>query len=406
MLKHQPMGQSRHSVDYGNGLVRGELRQLSFRNPAEKCVQHMSKRLKQKTVSIMPNKPWLIDRTFSVSKVSQILLWISLRTIHRILNALPVEINMKNRVINHRYFLNSKNWTLENGDHVFGYMGNLIDNHGIKAQSEFIIETRPSDFPIFFDKPIKTTGEFFIHSSNNPYNYFHFLYDFICPLFIHRMKNPEVQIYLPFDITKWQADWLNMIGQTNILHASVNGNFSASKIVGFDKFVDSKNDIRHPGDFMLFRNYVESLSTECSSIEPSTNIYIVRKKSSMGRNIVNQREIISRLAEMNFSIVDLDQMSVAMQLRIFRNAQLIVSPHDAGLSNLIATLGGAKVIELLPTQAVGTYDMYKNICKLTRIDYAKIMPAMHADYKHGSNFDIDSAQIIRDIMVSRDSIEE
>ena len=351
----------------------------------------------------MPNKPWLI--TFSVSKVSQILLWILFRTIHRILNTLPVEINIYNRVINHRYFLNSKNWNLENGVHIFGYMGNLIDKHGIKAESEFIIRTRPSDFPVFFDKPIKTTGTFFVHSSNNPYNYFHYLYDFICPLFIHRMKNPDVQIYLPFDLTKWQVDWLNLIGQTKILHASVNGNFSASEIIRFDKFLDSKNIIQQPSNFMIFRNYVESLSTKCSAIQSATNVYIVRKKSSMGRNVVNQREIILRLAELDFTIVDLDQMSVEMQLRVFRNAQLIVSPHDAGLSNLIATDSGAKIIELLPTQALGTYDMYKNICELTQIDYSNITPAMHADYKHGSNFNIDSAQLIRDIMVIRGSIE-
>lgn len=363
----------------------------------------MHKRFKQKTVSVMPNKPWLI--TFSVSKVSRILCWILFRIIHRILNAIPAEINIKNRVINHRYFLNSKNWNLENGDHLFGYIGNLIDKHGIKAESEFIIKTRPSDFPIFFDKPIKRTGTFFIHSSNNPYNYFHFFMDFICPLFIHRTKNPSVQVYLPFDITKWQADLLNMIGQTNILHASVNGNFSASEIIRFDRFLDSKNNIQRPSDFITFRNYVKNLLAECSAIEPATNVYIVRKKSSMGRNIVNQREIIVRLAELGFKIVDLDQMSVAMQLRVFLNAQLIVSPHDAGLSNLIASNSGVKVIELLPTQAVGTYDMYKNTCKLIGIDYVNIMPSMHDDYRHGSDFYIDSDQLIREIIVSSRPIE-
>ena len=98
-------------------------------------------------------------------------------------------------------------------------------------------------------------------------------------------------------------------------------------------------------------------------------------------------------------------MSVAMQLRVFLNAQLIVSPHDAGLSNLIASNSGVKVIELLPTQAVGTYDMYKNTCKLIGIVYVNIMPSMHDDYRHGSDFNIDSDQLIREIIVSSRPIE-
>ena len=346
----------------------------------------------------MPNKPWLIDRSFSVVKVIQVFFWIILRILNRFINSLPVEINIKNRVINHKYFLNSNNWHSEFGDHVFGYFGNLIDKNGIKTESKHIIESRPSDFPIFFDRPMTTKGVFFMHSMNNPYNYYHFVYDFCCPLFIHRAANPDAQVFLPFYPTKWQVEWLQIIGQTNILHANVNGNFSASKIVKFEKFLDSKNQIQVVNDFLKFRNYIQTFLDQSNPEQASKKIYIVRKKSSMGRNVENQQQIISRLTELDFKIVDLDQLSVAMQLDVFHNAHLIVSPHDAGLSNLVATKTGARVLELLPTQSEGTYDMYKNICHLTKIHHTTITPTLQSIYNHGANFNIDLIELLNEIM--------
>lgn len=341
----------------------------------------------------MPNKPWLIDRVLSFTKVSQILLWIIFRTFHRIFNAFPIEINIKNRIINHKYFQNSKNWGSVTGDHLFGYFGNLIDADGIKSESKQIIETRPSDFPIFFDRPTMAEGVFYAYTHNNPYNYYHFLYDFICPLFIYRNSNPDAQIYLPFDPAKWQFEWLNIIGQTKVLHARLNGNFSASKINRFENFVDSKNQIQRTQDFIFFKNYVQKTINQTQG-DIKKYIYIVRKNSSMGRNIVNQKEIITNLVRLGFAIVDLDRMSVQMQLKVFQNAQLIVSPHDAGLSNLVAAKSGTKILELLPMQTDGIYDIYKKICQLTKISYSNITSTQYASYKPGSNFKIELSQIL------------
>jgi capsular polysaccharide biosynthesis protein len=100
---------------------------------------------------------------------------------------------------------------------------------------------------------------------------------------------------------------------------------------------------------------------------------------------------------LDFTIVDLDQLSVAMQLDIFYNAYLIVSPHDAGLSNLVAVKTGTKILELLPTQAEGTYDMYKNMCQVTKLHYTKLMPTSHAIYDHGANFNIDLTQLLKEV---------
>ena len=114
----------------------------------------------------------------------------------------------------------------------------------------------------------------------------------------------------------------------------------------------------------------------------------------MGRNIVNQKEIITNLVRLGFAIVDLDRMSVQMQLKVFQNAQLIVSPHDAGLSNLVAAKSGTKILELLPMQTDGIYDMYKKICQLTKISYSNITFTQYASYKPGSNFKIELSQIL------------
>jgi capsular polysaccharide biosynthesis protein len=130
---------------------------------------------------------------------------------------------------------------------------------------------------------------------------------------------------------------------------------------------------------------------QSSNTKDGEKIYIRRSKSTMGRNVSNQPEIETILSEKGFKVLSLDKVSAGEQLSIFRNSRIIVSPHDAGLSNMLASSAGTRVIELLPIQEVGTFDMYKNICLLQGLDYKSIVSHTSQDYIIGEDFWVDPA---------------
>ena len=85
-----------------------------------------------------------------------------------------------------------------------------------------------------------------------------------------------------------------------------------------------------------------------------TRIYIDRRGAAL-RPLLNEAEIVTCLAPFGFVPVDPGRLSVADQVRLFRNAEAIVAPHGAALTNLGFCRAGCRVLELL-------MDTYVNWC--------------------------------------------
>jgi Glycosyltransferase 61 len=66
----------------------------------------------------------------------------------------------------------------------------------------------------------------------------------------------------------------------------------------------------------------------------STKVIISRRKA-LGRRIANENEVIEALKPLGFVIYILEEMSYLEQVKLFAQAQVIVAPHGAGLTNLI-----------------------------------------------------------------------
>lgn len=64
------------------------------------------------------------------------------------------------------------------------------------------------------------------------------------------------------------------------------------------------------------------------------NIYISRNHSDR-RRISNEAELLKCLERFDFNVVYCEELSMAEQIRVFRNASVVVAPHGAGLSNTI-----------------------------------------------------------------------
>ena len=86
-------------------------------------------------------------------------------------------------------------------------------------------------------------------------------------------------------------------------------------------------------------------------------IYVSRLDATH-RRLLNEGELVTRLARRGFAIVDPGRMDFAEQVAAFRGASLVVGPHGAGLANTMFCRAGALVYELLP-------GAYPNACMVT-----------------------------------------
>lgn len=82
-----------------------------------------------------------------------------------------------------------------------------------------------------------------------------------------------------------------------------------------------------------------------STSQPTRRIVISRSKAN-GRAVVNENEVITALKPYGFELHVLEGMSLDDQIRLFGNAQVVLAPHGAGLTNILFCPPQTTVVEL------------------------------------------------------------
>jgi hypothetical protein len=96
-------------------------------------------------------------------------------------------------------------------------------------------------------------------------------------------------------------------------------------------------------DLLLIRNVL--LANMAFGDQGNERIYISRK----GRRVLsNEEEMIDLLKDFNFTIIDDTPRSVAEQIRIYKDARVIIGPHGASFTTMICCDPGTTLIELFP----------------------------------------------------------
>lgn len=92
--------------------------------------------------------------------------------------------------------------------------------------------------------------------------------------------------------------------------------------------------------------YLQQLyAGEMSTTIPYRHIYISRKKTGR-RHLVNEEALTGYLSRFHFEIVYAEEMTVAVQARLFSEASVVVCPHGSALTNLVFCRPGTIVIDI------------------------------------------------------------
>jgi hypothetical protein len=132
-------------------------------------------------------------------------------------------------------------------------------------------------------------------------------------------------------------------------------------------------------------------------------IYISRRKAS-SRGVGNDAEVTALLETYGFVEVRLEEHSLAGQIALFRQAEAIVAPHGAGLTNLVFCAPGTLVVEFI---AVGYgSELYAKIGQARQLNYHLLQcPPQDPAKVHASAVLVDVLHV-RTILESLQSAEK
>lgn len=105
----------------------------------------------------------------------------------------------------------------------------------------------------------------------------------------------------------------------------------------------------------------------------SKNIYISRKNANT-RKITNELELLDGLSKFDYEVLELEKMDWLNQVNAFFHAKCIISPHGAGLTNLIFTTKNPKVLEIINEHYTKVFWSLGYLCGVKNYDVFKATP--------------------------------
>ena len=94
------------------------------------------------------------------------------------------------------------------------------------------------------------------------------------------------------------------------------------------------------------RALVPPAAGQCA--RPWRRIYVDRGGAAL-RRLINEAEIIAMLGEDRVEPVRMEGLSLAAQARLMQEAELVVGPHGAGLTNMVFASPETRVVEIMPS---------------------------------------------------------
>ncbi|MUZ72957.1 DUF563 domain-containing protein [Agrobacterium vitis] len=213
-------------------------------------------------------------------------------------------------------------------------------------------------------------------------NYYHWTFQAIGCLLIYKRHRDDGNILLAMPrLNGWRNEALSLTGFSgqvlemdshHVLHVD---DCITSNLTGGD-FAHAP----HPAVMAEFEALAAHVTIERRF---SRKIYVSRLDAGDVRRVVNEKAVCTLLESRGFEIITPGELSVKEQVVAFRDAEIIVAPHGAGLANLVYCQPGVKtrVIELFQARCVNA--CYARICQAKGLDYTAIvnpdMPGQNAD---------------------------
>lgn len=198
-------------------------------------------------------------------------------------------------------------------------------------------------------------------------NYYHSLVDDLPRLFL--LHHPayadrELRLLLPGGPNALEAFFLERLAPPNLTVVPVAGDrLYACHDYLFPGFLSRRFAAVLPPEYLAF--FRARLLPDRPG-RRDRRILISRRKAPNGRGIRNEDQLADALTPLGFQSYLLEDLDLAAQIDLFHDAEAVVAPHGAGLTNLLFA-EDAKVLELHPNPVM--FPHYYYLCRSLGHDY-------------------------------------
>lgn len=200
----------------------------------------------------------------------------------------------------------------------------------------------------YFSKPKKVKGVVFtlLTGGSGINNYFHWLIDTLPRIHLLEKsgKLDKIDYFLvPSYRFHYQKDTLRLLGiHTNkIIAGEEYPHIQADTLIASTAPRGNYAIIPVWACQFLKRNFTR----KPAQLRKTPLVYISRRDSAI-RQVLNEEALIALLQKYGFQTFVLNQLSFEEQVGLFASANIIISPHGAGLVNLAFCQEGTKILEI------------------------------------------------------------
>lgn len=173
-------------------------------------------------------------------------------------------------------------------------------------------------------------------------NHWHYLIDGLANLTVDMFDNYDI-LYVDSELSEDQLSFLKayiqLLTSKDIKIQIVSGDIFAlcNVCVPINDMANSK--------ISRLRQKLANINTGLGALGQS--IVYVSRKNSRNRRVINESDLIEELQK-KWDVVPLlnEEMSLMRQLQCYRDAQIVIGPHGAGLTNLVFATDPRLLIEL------------------------------------------------------------
>lgn len=229
------------------------------------------------------------------------------------------------------------------------YESNLLSRGGIQRTISSFLH-RPPGYWHRLRSPMITSEPLILLSSHNNPNYFHWLTQpGLAPLFLqeHFALRPITSVAISYrprsSVPSFIPELLDIFATG--IHRIQGIALSSNSLCRFSIQEHSSEVVVSPAQLHWLRKRCHDVLNPLS--KPWRRLFISRKWSGR-RRCLNEDLIVNALQPYGFERIYLENLRVDEQLRLFSESMVVVGPHGAGFSNLLACPSHAAVVELLP----------------------------------------------------------
>jgi Glycosyltransferase 61 len=192
---------------------------------------------------------------------------------------------------------------------------------------------------------------YLVFFNGNMQNYYHWMAEGLLSLHILSQAlgpDPTLHIALPKPLLDSAAlDYRGSIRAVGLDHYPIEE--VDADLMRVQEGIWVESDLVRSMPARCLRDFQRSAAVRYAGVRGPRNKRLLVKRRRPARAIHNLPDVEKFLAHYDFETVYLEGMSVADQIVLFQQAEFVISPHGAALTNLLFCEPGTKVIEFMPS---------------------------------------------------------